>query len=62
MVPLVYEPRSRSNPFCTTVRPVLGVRPELVPALYAALGHSASGRLTGDLADLLTRPASRNAR
>ncbi|MCX5206507.1 class I SAM-dependent methyltransferase [Streptomyces sp. NBC_00237] len=62
MVALVYEPRSRSNPFCTTVRPVLGLRPGLVPALHAALGHSATGRLTGDLVDLLTRPTSRDAR
>ncbi|CAM5233464.1 hypothetical protein GCM10010329_62530 [Streptomyces spiroverticillatus] len=62
LVPLVYEPRTRSNPFCTTVRPVLGLRPDLVPALQTALDRTASGRLTGDLADVLARPTPRTAR
>ncbi|MFK4225312.1 class I SAM-dependent methyltransferase [Streptomyces sp. NPDC019890] len=48
MVPLVYEPRGRSNPFCTTLRPVIGVRPALLPALREALGRGASGRLVGE--------------
>ncbi len=47
MVPLVYEPRGLSNPFCTTIRPVLGVRPALVAPLRAALGPAASSRLIG---------------
>ncbi|GLF94038.1 class I SAM-dependent methyltransferase [Streptomyces yaizuensis] len=45
MVPLVYEPRARSNPFCTTIRPVLGIRPDLLPALRTALGRRPSNRL-----------------
>ncbi|MFJ9432533.1 methyltransferase domain-containing protein [Streptomyces sp. NPDC101490] len=47
LVPLVYEPRTRSNPFCTTLRPVLGIRPDLLPAVRAALGDGPSGRLLG---------------
>ncbi|MFI6640169.1 class I SAM-dependent methyltransferase [Streptomyces sp. NPDC050504] len=43
LVPLLYEPRRLSNPFCTTLRPVIGVRPELRGPLRAALGP----RLTG---------------
>ncbi|MEO3973068.1 class I SAM-dependent methyltransferase [Streptomyces sp. CAU 1734] len=49
MVPLVYEPKGRSNPFCTTLRPVIGIRPELLPGLRAALGSRSSGRLVGEL-------------
>ncbi|MFI1399516.1 class I SAM-dependent methyltransferase [Streptomyces sp. NPDC020681] len=49
MVPLVYEPRGRSNPFCTTLRPVIGVRPGLLPALREGLGRRPSGRLVGEL-------------
>lgn len=44
--PLVYEPRGRSNPFCTTLRPVLGIRPYLEDPLRQALGR-ASRRLVG---------------
>ncbi|RVU27843.1 class I SAM-dependent methyltransferase [Streptomyces antnestii] len=47
LVPLMYEPRGRSNPFCTTLRPVIGVRPELLSPLRAALGPGPSGRLVG---------------
>lgn len=43
LVPLLYEPRRLSNPFCTTLRPVIGVRPELRGPLREALGP----RLTG---------------
>lgn len=46
LVPLLYEPRERSNPFCTTLRPVLGVRPELVAPLRGELGRAAR-RLVG---------------
>jgi SAM-dependent methyltransferase len=46
LVPLVFEPRERSNPFCTTLRPVLGVRPDLVAPFRAELGRAAR-RLTG---------------
>lgn len=44
--PLVYEPRFLVNPFCTTLRPVIGVRPELEDPLRRALGRS-SRRLVG---------------
>ncbi|MFG3223623.1 class I SAM-dependent methyltransferase [Kitasatospora sp. NPDC048194] len=44
---LVYEPRGLSNPFCTTLRPVLGVRPWLEASLREALGRRASRRLVG---------------
>ncbi|MEV6209009.1 class I SAM-dependent methyltransferase [Kitasatospora sp. NPDC051914] len=47
LVPLLYEPRGRSNPFCTTLRPVLGVRPELEAPFRAALGPRGSARLVG---------------
>ncbi|MGW2375026.1 class I SAM-dependent methyltransferase [Kitasatospora sp. NPDC001683] len=43
---LVYEPRGLSNPFCTTLRPILGVRPHLEEPLRQALGR-ASRRLVG---------------
>ncbi|MFE6054582.1 class I SAM-dependent methyltransferase [Kitasatospora sp. NPDC056446] len=43
---LVYEPRGLSNPFCTTLRPVVGVRPELEAPLRRALGRRAR-RLVG---------------
>ncbi|WP_030057422.1 MULTISPECIES: class I SAM-dependent methyltransferase [Streptomyces] len=43
---LLYEPRGLSNPFCTTLRPILGVRPQLEPPLRQALGR-ASRRLVG---------------
>ncbi|RKT15805.1 methyltransferase family protein [Streptomyces sp. 1114.5] len=44
---LLYEPRGLSNPFCTTLRPVLGVRPHLEAPLRQALGGRASRRLVG---------------
>ena len=50
LVPLVYEPRGRSNPFCTTLRPVIGVRPDLLAPLRTALGPGPSSRLV-DRAD-----------
>ncbi|MGW6462172.1 class I SAM-dependent methyltransferase, partial [Streptomyces sp. NPDC055078] len=48
LTPLVYEPGERGNPFCAQVRPVIGVRPELLPDLRAALGTRSSGRLVGE--------------
>ncbi|MFD9305136.1 class I SAM-dependent methyltransferase [Streptomyces sp. NPDC060048] len=44
--PLVYEPRTLANPFCTTLRPIIGVRPELEEPLRRALGRD-SRRLVG---------------
>ncbi|MFD7256403.1 class I SAM-dependent methyltransferase [Streptomyces sp. NPDC059874] len=44
--PLLYEPRGLANPFCTTLRPVIGVRPELEAPLRRAMGR-ASRRLVG---------------
>ncbi|MEU9144928.1 class I SAM-dependent methyltransferase [Streptomyces sp. NPDC048349] len=44
--PLLYEPRGAANPFCTTLRPVVGVRPHLEAPLRRALGR-ASRRLVG---------------
>ncbi|MFE0176543.1 class I SAM-dependent methyltransferase [Streptomyces sp. NPDC059002] len=46
MRPLVYEPRTLSNPFCTTLRPVVGVRPHLEAPLRRSLGRAAR-RLVG---------------
>ncbi|MFJ9151872.1 class I SAM-dependent methyltransferase [Streptomyces sp. NPDC102270] len=46
MRPLLYEPRRAANPFCTTLRPVLGLRPQLEAPLRQALGR-ASRRLLG---------------
>ncbi|MDY0815160.1 class I SAM-dependent methyltransferase [Kitasatospora purpeofusca] len=46
MRPLLYEPRRVANPFCTTLRPVLGLRPHLEAPLRQALGRS-SRRLLG---------------
>ncbi|WP_369214113.1 class I SAM-dependent methyltransferase [Streptomyces flavofungini] len=43
---LLYEPRGTANPFCTTVRPVIGVRPHLEAPLRRALGRDAR-RLVG---------------
>ncbi|MGE7438928.1 MULTISPECIES: hypothetical protein [Kitasatospora] len=39
--PLLYEPRAVANPFCTTLRPVIGVRPHLEAPLRLALGRAA---------------------
>ncbi|MFF3676109.1 class I SAM-dependent methyltransferase [Streptomyces sp. NPDC002120] len=44
--PLVYEPRGAANPFCTTLRPIIGVRPYLEAPLRRALGRS-ERRLVG---------------
>lgn len=44
--PLLYEPRDMANPFCTTLRPILGVRPPLEASLREALGR-ASRKLVG---------------
>ncbi|MGW4380955.1 class I SAM-dependent methyltransferase [Kitasatospora sp. NPDC004531] len=55
MRPLLYEPRRVANPFCTTLRPVLGVRPHLEAPLRRALGRS-SRRLLG--AEQFVRVAS----
>ncbi|MFJ1769420.1 class I SAM-dependent methyltransferase [[Kitasatospora] papulosa] len=44
--PLLYEPRSVANPFCTTLRPVIGVRPPLEAPFRLALGRAAR-RLAG---------------
>lgn len=44
--PLLYEPRGAVNPFCTTLRPVIGVRPHLEAPLRLALGRAAR-RLIG---------------
>ncbi|MFJ5552173.1 class I SAM-dependent methyltransferase [Streptomyces sp. NPDC093225] len=46
MRPLLYEPRGAANPFCTTLRPVIGVRPHLEAPLRQALGRAAR-RLVG---------------
>ncbi|QES51866.1 methyltransferase type 11 [Streptomyces venezuelae] len=39
--PLLYEPRGAVNPFCTTLRPIIGVRPHLEAPLRSALGRDA---------------------
>ncbi|WP_234021833.1 class I SAM-dependent methyltransferase [Streptomyces sp. Amel2xE9] len=38
---LLYEPRGAVNPFCTTLRPIIGVRPYLEAPLRRALGREA---------------------
>ncbi|MGW7610090.1 class I SAM-dependent methyltransferase [Streptomyces sp. NPDC054766] len=38
---LLYEPRGAANPFCTTLRPIIGVRPHLEVPLRRALGRDA---------------------
>ncbi|MEU8791331.1 class I SAM-dependent methyltransferase [Streptomyces sp. NPDC048643] len=43
---LLYEPRTMANPFCTTLRPVIGVRPHLEAPLRRALKRDAR-RLVG---------------
>ncbi|WP_327306847.1 class I SAM-dependent methyltransferase [Streptomyces sp. NBC_01298] len=50
--PLLYEPRGLSNPFSTTLRPIIGIRPYLEDPLRQALGRD-SRRLVG--AEHLTR-------
>nr|WP_237554986.1 class I SAM-dependent methyltransferase [Streptomyces sp. SID4948] len=44
--PLLYEPGGTANPFCTTLRPVIGVRPQLEAPFRSALGRDAR-RLVG---------------
>jgi hypothetical protein len=46
LVPLLYRPLRHSNPFCASVRPVLGIRPQYVSALRTALGPSARHLVT----------------
>ncbi|MET7388608.1 class I SAM-dependent methyltransferase [Streptomyces sp. NPDC005529] len=43
---LLYEPRGSVNPFCTTLRPIIGVRPHLEAPLRQALGRD-TRRLVG---------------
>ncbi|MBW1596953.1 class I SAM-dependent methyltransferase [Streptomyces sp. JJ38] len=43
---LLYEPRGSANPFCTTLRPIIGVRPRLEEPFRRALGRNAR-RLVG---------------
>jgi hypothetical protein len=45
--PLLYEPRGAVNPFCTTLRPVIGVRPQPEEPLRRALGRAISEQRTG---------------
>ncbi|MFJ3925177.1 class I SAM-dependent methyltransferase [Streptomyces sp. NPDC090022] len=45
--PLLYEPRGLANPFCTTLRPILGIRPHLEAPLRRAMGDRAARRLVG---------------
>jgi SAM-dependent methyltransferase len=46
LVPLLHRPLRHSNPFCASVRPLLGIRPRHVPALRDALGPSARHLVT----------------
>jgi SAM-dependent methyltransferase len=41
LVAMLYRPVLHTNPFCASVRPILGVRPELVGDLHAAFGPEA---------------------
>lgn len=45
---LLYEPRGLANPFCTTLRPVVGVRPQLEAPLRSALGRAARRMVGAD--------------
>ncbi|MFC0842737.1 class I SAM-dependent methyltransferase [Streptomyces noboritoensis] len=53
ITPLLYEPRGAANPFCTTLRPIIGVRPHLEDPFRRSLGRAAR-RLVGP--DYLTGP------
>jgi SAM-dependent methyltransferase len=55
----LFEPVRHTNPFCAGMRPVLGLRPELVAALRQALGHRARALVSADeaLRKLPTRVA-----
>lgn len=44
--PLLYEPSRAANPLCTTLRPIIGVRPQLEAPFRLALG-SAARRMVG---------------
>nr|WP_223184527.1 class I SAM-dependent methyltransferase [Streptomyces sp. CBMA152] len=46
ITPLLYEPRGAANPFCTTLRPIIGVRPHLEDPFRRFLGRAAR-RLVG---------------
>ncbi|MFI1172727.1 class I SAM-dependent methyltransferase [Streptomyces melanogenes] len=53
ITPLLYEPRGAANPFCTTLRPIIGVRPHLEDPFRRSLGRAAR-RLVGP--DYLSGP------
>ncbi|PKV83320.1 methyltransferase family protein [Streptomyces sp. TLI_146] len=53
ITPLLYEPRGAANPFCTTLRPIIGVRPHLEDPFRRSLGRAAR-RLVGP--DYLIEP------
>ncbi|MBM9509664.1 class I SAM-dependent methyltransferase [Streptomyces sp. KK5PA1] len=44
---LLYEPGGLANPFCTTLRPIIGVRPQLEAPFRRALGRAAR-RMVGE--------------
>lgn len=46
LVPLLYRPTRHSNPFCASIRPILGVRPQYASALRTALGPLARHLVT----------------
>jgi SAM-dependent methyltransferase len=37
LVPLLYRPTQHSNPFCASIRPILGIRPQHEPATFLIL-------------------------
>jgi len=41
LVPLLYRPTHHTNPFCASLRPILGIRQQYLPALRTALGPAA---------------------
>lgn len=44
----LFEPVRHTNPFCAGMRPVVGIRPELVPELRRALGRRARALVGAD--------------
>lgn len=46
LVPALYRPTRHSNPFCASMRPLLGVRPRYLDGLRAGLGRSARHLVT----------------
>jgi hypothetical protein len=46
LAPLLYRPVRHSNPFCASVRPILGIRPQYMSALRTALGPHARHLVT----------------